>query len=48
MELGELQLGVGQRCDDVSLCTILGACLSGPASPRPSVADMQEYLLDLA
>ncbi len=48
MKLGKLLLYVGQRCDDMSISPISGAGLSGPASPRSSVADVQEHLLDFA
>ena len=48
MKFGKLLLRVGQRCDDMSFSSIPGAGLRSPASPRPSVADVQENLLDLA
>jgi|GEM_PF-7113862 len=48
MKLGKLLLRIGQRRDDMSFSSIPSAGLRRPASPRPSVADMQENLLDLA
>ena len=48
MKRGKLLLGIGQRRDDMSFGSIPGAGLRRPASPRPSVADVQEHLLDFA
>jgi hypothetical protein len=48
MKLSKLSFRLAQRCDDVSLSSILGACFGGPPSPHPGVADVQKDFFDLA